>query len=54
MEAGHDAAHWSQAGDKEAEDTEICAYAREHGFVVLTNDLDLAHILEGTRAGGPV
>jgi predicted nuclease of predicted toxin-antitoxin system len=51
--AGHDAAHWSDIGNKQAEDAEICSYAREYGFVVLTNDLDFPNILASTNAGGP-
>jgi predicted nuclease of predicted toxin-antitoxin system len=28
----------------------ICAYARDHGYVVITNDLDFPQILAHTRA----
>jgi predicted nuclease of predicted toxin-antitoxin system len=51
--AGHHAAHWSEVGAKNAADTEICAYARRHELVVLTNDLDFPHILASTTADGP-
>jgi predicted nuclease of predicted toxin-antitoxin system len=52
-DAGHEAAHWSEIGVKEAADTEICAYARQGGSVVLTNDLDFPQILATTTADGP-
>ena len=50
---GHEALHWSEAGDPTASDTEICAFAREHGYVVLTNDLDSPQVLAHTRQSGP-
>jgi predicted nuclease of predicted toxin-antitoxin system len=50
---GHEALHWSEAGDPKASDTEICAFAREHEYVVLTNDLDFPQILAHTRQSGP-
>ena len=52
-DAGHEALHWSEAGDPTASDMEICAFAREHGYVVLTNDLDFPQILAHTRQCGP-
>ena len=52
-DAGHEALHWSEAGDPTASDMEICAFAREHGYVVLTNDLDFPQILAHTRQAGP-
>ena len=50
--AGHEALHWSEAGDPAAPDAEICAFARERGYVILTNDLDFPQILAhtGSRA----
>jgi predicted nuclease of predicted toxin-antitoxin system len=53
VDAGHEAAHWSEVGAKEAADTEICAYALQHAFTVLTNDLDFPNILSSTTADGP-
>jgi predicted nuclease of predicted toxin-antitoxin system len=50
--AGHRAVHWSTAGSPSAEDEEICSYARDRSFVVLTNDLDLPRILACTGASG--
>jgi len=52
-DAGHDTVHWSSVGDPRAADSEICAYAREHGLVVLTNDLDFPQILAHGKSDGP-
>lgn len=52
-DAGHEATHWSVIGDPTASDEQICAYARERGFVILTNDLDFPQILAHTRQSGP-
>ncbi len=46
--AGYDARHWSTLGGRGAPDSEIMAYAREHGFVVITHDLDFGAILAAT------
>jgi predicted nuclease of predicted toxin-antitoxin system len=51
--AGHDAMHWSVIGDARAADGEILRYAREHGQVLFTHDLDFAALLSSTRATGP-
>jgi predicted nuclease of predicted toxin-antitoxin system len=51
--AGHNAEHWSAVGGVSAEDEEICAYARDRGLIVLTNDLDFPRILACTGASGP-
>jgi predicted nuclease of predicted toxin-antitoxin system len=40
-----EAVHWSRVGAVTAPDTEIMAYAREHGYIVLTHDLDFSAIL---------
>ena len=45
IEAGHECCHWSQIGPPATPDSEICDYAREHGFVLVTNDLDFPRIL---------
>src|SRR5580698_10018663 len=52
-DAGQDATHWSAVGDPRASYEQICGFAREHGFVVLTNDLDFPQILARTRQSGP-
>lgn len=51
--AGIEAQHWSLLGDSRALDRVIMAYAREHGFVVFTHDLDFGNILAATQALGP-
>jgi predicted nuclease of predicted toxin-antitoxin system len=47
------AVHWSSVGEIDALDAEIMAYAREHGYVVLTHDLDFGAILAATQGAGP-
>jgi predicted nuclease of predicted toxin-antitoxin system len=51
--AGHEAVHWSSVGSISAKDSEICAYARQHAYVILTNDLDFPQILAHTRQTAP-
>jgi predicted nuclease of predicted toxin-antitoxin system len=51
--AGIESQHWSVLGDARALDRVIMAYAREHGFVVFTHDLDFGNILAATQARGP-
>ena len=50
---GVDAQHWSRMGNARAPDSEIMAFARDHGYVVLTHDLDFGHLLAVTNASGP-
>jgi predicted nuclease of predicted toxin-antitoxin system len=50
---GWDAAHWQEVGRPSAPDAEIMAWARDHGYCVLTSDLDFSAILAATRAEGP-
>ncbi|HWE49717.1 MAG TPA: DUF5615 family PIN-like protein [Bryobacteraceae bacterium] len=49
----HEVLHWSEAGDPKASDAEICAFARAHEYIILTNDLDFPQILAHTREAGP-
>jgi predicted nuclease of predicted toxin-antitoxin system len=51
--AGHECFHWSDLGAPGAPDTEICKYARDHGFVLLTNDMDFPQILAHTAEAKP-
>jgi predicted nuclease of predicted toxin-antitoxin system len=51
--AGHEAVHWSSAGSPSAKDGEICDYARQYAYVLLTNDLDFPQILAHTRQAAP-
>ena len=50
---GHDVVHWSHIGDPRATDVAILSWAREHGRVLVTHDLDFAAILAATEATGP-
>jgi predicted nuclease of predicted toxin-antitoxin system len=45
--------HWSTLGAHNAPDTEIMAFARDNGFVVLTHDLDFSAILAATHDNKP-
>jgi len=48
-----EAVHWTTIGDPRAGDEELLRYAREHGYVVFTHDLDFGTLLALTRARGP-
>lgn len=48
-----DSVHWSEVGDPKALDPVIMDYARTHGFVVFTHDLDFGNLLAVTHARGP-
>jgi predicted nuclease of predicted toxin-antitoxin system len=53
VDAGFEAAHWSTLGVLDASDTEIMAFARDKGYVVLTHDLDFGAILAATHGEKP-
>lgn len=48
-----EAVHWSAIGDIRASDTEIMAWAAEHGYIVFTHDLDFGAMLVATGASAP-
>ena len=50
---GFEAIHWSIIGAATAPDDEILAWANEHQFVVITNDLDFSAILAGSAGATP-
>ena len=50
---GFEAVHWSTIGAATAPDVEILAWANEHAFVVLTNDLDFSAILAAGAGATP-
>ena len=50
---GFEAVHWSAVGAATAPDSEILSWAREHGFVLVTNDLDFSAILAATSGQSP-
>ena len=51
--SGHEAQHWSEIGALNATDSEILAWAAEHGAVVLTCDLDFGAILAASQTCTP-
>lgn len=52
-EEGFEAAHWSGTGDPRASDEVILSWAKDHGRIVFTHDLDFGSILAATRADSP-
>jgi len=48
-----EAVHWSSVGSPHALDQEIMAYAAQHNYIVLTNDLDFGAILAVTHGEKP-
>ena len=50
---GWDSVHWSEIGRTDATDSELMEWAREHGRVVLTHDLDFGAMLAATQATSP-
>ena len=50
---GFEAVHWSSIGAGTAPDFEILAWANEHGFVLVTNDLDFSAILAASAGVSP-
>lgn len=52
-EEGFEATHWSEIGDPRASDEVILSWAKDHGRVVFTHDLDFGAILAATRADSP-
>ncbi len=51
--AGIEGAHWATVGAANAPDREIMAYAAEHGYLVLTHDLDFSAVLAATHGEKP-
>lgn len=51
--AGYEAIHWSNMGPATAKDEQICDYARDNDYVLLTSDLDFPQILAHTGAAKP-
>jgi predicted nuclease of predicted toxin-antitoxin system len=50
---GHEAAHWSSIGRANTPDSEIMKHAREHDFIVLTQDLDFGAMLANNNGLKP-
>jgi len=51
--SGIEAIHWSQVGAPDAPDSDIMGWAADHGYVVLTTDLDFGAILAATQRKRP-
>ncbi len=52
-EAGHKAVHWSTVGNAKDSDQTILLWARNHGYLVFTHDLDFGAILAATQTDSP-
>lgn len=50
---GWESVHWSAVGDPRSTDQAILSYAREHGYIVFTHDLDFSAILAATKTRSP-
>ena len=50
---GIQATHWSNVGSHSASDKEIMTWAKEHGYVVFTHDLDFGALLAASKNDGP-
>lgn len=51
--ASIEAVHWSTVGPGDAPDSQIMAFAKANGYVVLTHDLDFSAILAATHGEKP-
>ena len=51
--AGLAPVHWISVGPDTTSDADICQFARDHGYVLVTNDLDFPQILAHTAASKP-
>jgi predicted nuclease of predicted toxin-antitoxin system len=50
---GWESVHWSAVGNPRATDVVIMTWARTHGYVVFTHDLDFGTLLAVSGARGP-
>jgi predicted nuclease of predicted toxin-antitoxin system len=50
---GIQAIHWSNVGSHSASDKEIMTWAKKHGYIVFTHDLDFGAILAASKDNGP-
>ena len=53
MSSGFETIHWSTVGAFNATDPELMAYASQHGYVVVTYDLDFGAILAASGTKTP-
>jgi len=47
---GMDAVHWYGIGAPSASDSELLSYAHQHGYIVLTCDLDFTALLAASQS----
>ena len=52
-DAGVEAEHWSSFGEATATDSAIMGFARAHGYVLLTHNLDFGSILAAIQGEKP-
>ncbi|MDO8989403.1 MAG: DUF5615 family PIN-like protein [Sideroxyarcus sp.] len=50
---GFEAEHWSRIGKHNAPDSELFGWARTHGYIVFTHDLDFGAMLNATQTESP-
>jgi predicted nuclease of predicted toxin-antitoxin system len=50
---GLEAVHWFTVGDPRADDQAIMSWARTHGYIIFTHDLDFGAMLALTQTSGP-
>lgn len=53
QKAGFEASHWYRIGAPNAPDSELFAWARDHGYIIFTHDLDFGALLAATGAESP-
>jgi predicted nuclease of predicted toxin-antitoxin system len=51
--AGHECVHCSDEGPAGVPDAAVCIYARDHGYVFVTRDLELSQIMAVTQESKP-
>jgi predicted nuclease of predicted toxin-antitoxin system len=51
--AGFEARHWSTIGQGNAPDAQLFDWARRHGYIIFTHDLDFGSVLALTQAASP-
>lgn len=52
-DAGYESIHWSAIGDARATDPTVMSWARAHGCIVFTHDLDFSTIIATAGLSGP-
>lgn len=50
---GIDAVHWMELGPGDADDATVLAWARDHGHIVFTHDLDFSALIALAGSNGP-